>query len=143
MAKPAAFPKSMGACADMLFELTKKRLDADKVAAALKEREQALKEHIINSMPVDSSGGVGKHHTVKITKKTKYQVKDWPAYWAYVAKWKAWDLLQKRIGEQALEARIEDGKMRKNRIRVLVGDEVLVELTPYDLTKGRITYRFK
>ena len=34
------------------------------------------------------------------------------------------------------------GKMRKNRIRVLVGDEVLVELTPYDLTKGRITYRF-
>ena len=35
------------------------------------------------------------------------------------------------------------GKMRKNRIRVLVGDEVLVELTPYDLTKGRIPYRFK
>jgi translation initiation factor IF-1 len=35
------------------------------------------------------------------------------------------------------------GRMRKNRIRVLVGDEVLVELTPYDLTKGRITYRFK
>ena len=34
------------------------------------------------------------------------------------------------------------GKMRKNRIRVLVGDEVLCELTPYDLTKGRITYRF-
>ncbi len=34
------------------------------------------------------------------------------------------------------------GKMRKNRIRVLVGDEVLVELTPYDLTKGRITYGF-
>ena len=33
------------------------------------------------------------------------------------------------------------GKMRKNRIRVLTGDEVLVELTPYDLTKGRITYR--
>jgi translation initiation factor IF-1 len=31
--------------------------------------------------------------------------------------------------------------MRKNRIRVLVGDEVLVELTPYDLSKGRITYR--
>src|SRR4051812_379308 len=35
------------------------------------------------------------------------------------------------------------GKMRKNRIRVLVGDEVLVELTPYDLTKGRITSRLK
>jgi len=34
------------------------------------------------------------------------------------------------------------GRMRKNRIRVLVGDEVLCELTPYDLTKARITYRF-
>lgn len=35
------------------------------------------------------------------------------------------------------------GKLRKNRIRVLVGDEVLCELTPYDLTKGRIIYRFR
>ena len=35
------------------------------------------------------------------------------------------------------------GKMRKHRIRVLAGDKVLVEMTPYDLTKGRITYRFK
>ena len=35
------------------------------------------------------------------------------------------------------------GKMRKNRIRVLAGDKVLVEMTPYDLTKGRITYRFR
>lgn len=35
------------------------------------------------------------------------------------------------------------GRMRKNRIRVLAGDKILVEMTPYDLTKGRITYRFK
>jgi len=35
------------------------------------------------------------------------------------------------------------GRMRKHRIRVLAGDKVLVEMTPYDLTKGRITYRFK
>jgi len=33
------------------------------------------------------------------------------------------------------------GKMRKNYIRILTGDKVTVELTPYDLTKGRITYR--
>ena len=31
------------------------------------------------------------------------------------------------------------GKLRKNRIRVLAGDNVMVEMTPYDLTKGRIT----
>ncbi len=35
------------------------------------------------------------------------------------------------------------GKVRKNRIRVLAGDKVLTEMTPYDLTKGRITYRFR
>lgn len=35
------------------------------------------------------------------------------------------------------------GKMRKNRIRVLAGDKITVEMTPYDLTKGRITFRFK
>ena len=33
------------------------------------------------------------------------------------------------------------GKMRKNYIRILTGDKVRVEVTPYDLTKGRITYR--
>ena len=33
------------------------------------------------------------------------------------------------------------GRMRKNYIRILTGDKVTVELTPYDLSKGRITYR--
>ncbi|MFT4631317.1 MAG: translation initiation factor IF-1 [Candidatus Azotimanducaceae bacterium] len=33
------------------------------------------------------------------------------------------------------------GKMRKNYIKILTGDKVKVELTPYDLTKGRITFR--
>ncbi len=35
------------------------------------------------------------------------------------------------------------GRMRKNYIRILTGDRVKVELTPYDLSKGRITYRMK
>lgn len=35
------------------------------------------------------------------------------------------------------------GRMRRNRIRILMGDRVDVELSPYDLTKGRITYRHK
>ena len=34
------------------------------------------------------------------------------------------------------------GKLRKNRIRVLTGDNVMVEVTPYDLTKGRIIFRY-
>jgi len=35
------------------------------------------------------------------------------------------------------------GRMRKYFIRILPGDKVLIELSPYDLTKGRITYRYK
>lgn len=35
------------------------------------------------------------------------------------------------------------GKMRRHYIRILPGDKVQVELTPYDLTRGRITYRYK
>ena len=35
------------------------------------------------------------------------------------------------------------GRIRKNRIRILVGDKVDVEMTPYDLTKGRIVFRHK
>jgi translation initiation factor IF-1 len=35
------------------------------------------------------------------------------------------------------------GRMRRNRIRILVGDRVDIEMSPYDLSKGRITYRHK
>ena len=35
------------------------------------------------------------------------------------------------------------GRLRKNRIRILAGDRVTLELSPYDLTRGRIVYRFR
>ena len=35
------------------------------------------------------------------------------------------------------------GRMRKHYIRILTGDKVRIEMTPYDLTKGRITYRYR
>jgi len=44
-------------------------------------------------------------------------------------------------GEQEVIAQLA-GKMRQHRIRVLPGDEVKVELSPYDLSKGRITFRY-
>lgn len=44
--------------------------------------------------------------------------------------------------EHIVSAQIS-GRMRRNRIRILIGDRVDVEMSPYDLTKGRITYRHK
>nr|WP_310649471.1 hypothetical protein [Candidatus Liberibacter sp.] len=35
------------------------------------------------------------------------------------------------------------GRVRKNRIRISAGDKVLVEITPYDMTRARITYRYR
>jgi translation initiation factor IF-1 len=35
------------------------------------------------------------------------------------------------------------GKMKQNKIKILAGDRVEVEISPYDLSKGRVTYRFK
>ena len=59
-----------------------------------------------------------------------------------------WELLPNAMFKVKLENDHEvlahtSGKLRKNRIRVLVGDKVDVEMTPYDLTKGRIVYRHK
>lgn len=45
-------------------------------------------------------------------------------------------------GEMEILAHVS-GKMRMHYIRILPGDRVRVEMSPYDLTKGRITYRFK
>lgn len=48
-----------------------------------------------------------------------------------------------KVGEDHIITATISGKMRKNYIRILPKDRVLVEMTPYDLTKGRITFRYK
>lgn len=48
-----------------------------------------------------------------------------------------------RVNEKYLVTAMINGKMRKNRIRVLLGDRVKIEVSIYDLSKGRITYRSK
>lgn len=47
------------------------------------------------------------------------------------------------IGEERIVLCHLSGKMRINYVRILPGDRVKVEITPYDLTRGRITYRFR
>jgi translation initiation factor IF-1 len=48
-----------------------------------------------------------------------------------------------RINEDYLLTAVISGKMRQHRIQILLGDRVKVEVSPYDLTKGRVTYRTK
>jgi len=48
-----------------------------------------------------------------------------------------------QLDEQHVVLVYTAGKMRKNRIRTMVGDRVTVEMTPYDLSRGRLIYRHK
>lgn len=107
---PKAYPKSIGACADLLFDLREKRLKLDKEAAKAKAAETALADHIINTLPKDSTGAAGKHHRVQVKLKEVPQVKDWPAFYAYVKKNNAFDLLQKRLSEGAVQERLVESK---------------------------------
>lgn len=105
-----ALPKSMAACADLLYIKRQARLAADKVAAVLKLEEQAIIDYIIDRLPKDSGGAVGKHHKVIVYTEQKQQVKDWDKFWAYVAKTKRFDLVQKRISDNAVQDLIDDKK---------------------------------
>lgn len=112
MAKAVKYPKSMGACADLLSDMKEKRLAADKVAAELKAQETALSEHIINTLDKASGGAVGKHHkvVVQVQPKPRVQADKWPEFYAYMAKSKGWDMMQKRLNEGALAERIVAAK---------------------------------
>jgi translation initiation factor IF-1 len=48
-----------------------------------------------------------------------------------------------RITETHVITAVISGRMRQNRIQILMGDKVRIEMSPYDLTKGRVTYREK
>ncbi len=112
MPKPKAYPKSMGACADLYYDLRQKRLDADKVAKEFKAEETRLANHIIDNLSKETTGAAGKHHRVQVITKPKLRIlpEKWPEFFAYVSKTKAFDLLQKRISEDALAARVAEGK---------------------------------
>lgn len=100
--KPLKFPKSLGACADMLFDLREKRLAADKVAAALKADETALSNYIIDNLDKESAGAIGKHHKVKVVVKQKPQIKDFEELAKWVKKTGRFDVFQRRLSEQAI-----------------------------------------
>ena len=105
------FPKTMGACADRIYELKNKRLAMQKEVDAVEAEEKALKEHIINTLPKSETTGVaGKLARVTVVTKQVPQVKDWEAFWKKFNKKTDTDLLQRSLSKAAVEARWEAGK---------------------------------
>ena len=112
MTKPLMeFPSTVAECADLLWVVREERLFADKTAAKLKEREEAIKAHLIETLPKSEATGVaGRLARVSIVNKIVPQVKDWAKLYAYIAKTKSWELLQRRVGEGAVRERWDAGK---------------------------------
>jgi hypothetical protein len=103
-------PKTMGACADLLYSLREDRLALEKEADAISKNESLLRDHIINSLPKDDSTGTrGKIAQVTISTKVKPSPRDWSLIWKFIIKNKAYDLLQHRCNEAAVAARWEEG----------------------------------
>lgn len=107
--KPAALkiPKSFGDCADLLFDLKEARLAAAKIVEAFEEQEKALKEHIIAKLPKGDKGAIGSHHQVRVVRDKVPRIGDDKAFYDYVAKNKAFDMLQRSLNAKAVRDRME------------------------------------
>lgn len=104
-------PKAIGACADLLYQTKEKRLALSREVAALEELEKRIKEKIINELPASEASGVaGKLARVTINKKSTWRAADWDKVWKYIVKKKAYDMVQRRLADEAINLRIADGE---------------------------------
>ncbi len=110
--KTFKFPKTMGICADKLYQLRQKRLDAQKIVDELAAEERALKMHIIDLLPKSRASGVaGKLARVTVVTREEPQIKDSDAFRKYINRTKRFDLAYKmRPAAPAIREMWEDGK---------------------------------
>ena len=108
--KGPTFPKTLGECADALYTARQNRLALQRQLDEMGAYETALREHIINTLPKSKQEGAqGALARVTVVRKEVPQVKDWQAFYAYVSKHKAWELMQRRVSEKAIAERLEGG----------------------------------
>ena len=104
-------PKTVGACADLLFELRAKKSEAKKQVEAIEAQEKAVKDFLIENLPKSSqTGAVGKLAKAQVITKQEPQVEDWDTLYTHIAKTKSWDLLQRRLSTGAIKERWENKK---------------------------------
>lgn len=103
--------KTPAARADFLYGLEAMRLEAQKAAEALKKFQTALEDWFIEQLPAeDATGTAGKLGRVEIKRKTIPTVEDWPKFYAYVKKTGAFELMQRRLSDKAIDERWEANK---------------------------------
>jgi hypothetical protein len=122
-------PKSLGACADLLYDLREKRLAAQKVVDAFATDETALKEHINENLPKGDTGASGKHHHISVYTDPVPRIEDPDALYAHIKKTGDFDLLQRRLNNAAVKERWDDPKNKKGVPGVGTFNVVKVSLT--------------
>lgn len=111
-ASPLKLPKALAACADLYNDLRTKRLAKEKEAAALKEQEDFVKNHLIDTIPKSEATGIaGKTCRVAVVKKKVPKVNDWDAFYKHILKTKDFSLLNRAVNKTAVEERWEAKKV--------------------------------
>lgn len=99
----APLPENLGRCADLYREVRDVRLAMQKEVDDVERREKQIKEHIIDSLSKsDEQGAVGLRYIAKIEMKTKYKVADWGVFHSWVRKNDRFDMLHKRLSDDAV-----------------------------------------
>lgn len=102
----AAQTKKISKLVDELYKTRENRYKLQREAAKLEEREKEIRNELIVSLPKFGATGVaGDVARAQLESKTFKKIEDWTKFCAFVAKKKAWDLLQRRVNDAAVQAR--------------------------------------
>jgi hypothetical protein len=110
--KGSVIPTGIGEMADEYSEVRNERLRIEKVAAGVKARESEVYNVIMSALDESpDTGASGANYRVQRIEKERQNVKDWPAFWAYVQQHGSFELLQKRLNDKAVREQMEGGEM--------------------------------
>lgn len=110
--KKFRFPRTMGKCADKLYELRQNRLAMQKEVDAVAAEEKALKAHVINNLPKSKASGIaGKTARVTVVTKEEPIIEDHDAFRKYLNRTKRFDLAHRaRPSAPAIRELWDEGK---------------------------------
>lgn len=104
-------PKTLQAAADELYRVGAEKTAANKLVKDLEKFENQIKKFMTEEMERRKITVIGgKLAKIELKPKKIPTVEDWPKFYAFVAKTKSWDLLQKRLSEPAIRERWDDNK---------------------------------
>lgn len=125
--KPGAFklPKTMAECADLAYQLREERLEIQRAAAAVGEKESLLREHIINNLPKSQASGIsGKVANAKVETDVVPTFTDKAKFLAHIKKTGDFDLMTSGMNAKAIRERWDNKKKVPG-----VGEHTIVKLS--------------